>query len=60
MKKLIILILFVIFTSCGPKKKADEIAREYAKEKREKDFNEMSLENYLNNKYEGENENTRP
>ncbi len=30
MKKLIILILFVIFTSCGPKKKADEMGQDIA------------------------------
>lgn len=36
------------------KKKADEMARKSEKEKREKDFNEMSLESYLNKKYEGE------
>ena len=36
------------------KKKADEMARESTRKKQKKEFNDMSLESYLNNKYEGE------
>ncbi len=36
------------------KEKADEMARESTRKKQKKEFNEMSLESYLNDKYEGE------
>ena len=36
------------------KQKADEMARESARKKHKKEFNDMSLESYLNKKYEGE------